>query len=511
MNDRPTFNSAAVWYLARNGHQRGPVTEIDVARMIQSGQLRASDHVWRHGMVDWEFAGSVFASLQRPAAPTPPPLPPGLAEIVEHSGRAAPRPEPELAIETGAAAAATAEPSTRPLWLVILSAGTIVAMAMGLRQVMGLYLAPMTSELGIGREPFSTSMAFANLIWGIGAVFAGAIADRYGAGRVVAGGAIATIAGLYWMYAARNGLDLMVSGVLLGIGVSGTGITALVGAVGRAAPEEKRTSAIASLGMASGIGSFLAFPYTHLAMEMWGWKGSLLLLMATGMLLVPLASALAGKPQHANTGFKPQTLREAFSEAFAHPSFWLLVAGFFVCGFHVAFYAVHLPAFVADKGLPPWVGVTALTAVGLANIVGTYLSGQSAKRIEKRIGLSIIYLMRSVVFLGLLFLPITPLTIIFLSSMLGLFWLSTVPLTSSLVATFFGTAWMSMLFGFVFFSHQLGSFAGLWLAGLLYDATKSYDMMWWISVGLGVFAAIVHWPIREQPVERVRQQQLARA
>jgi predicted MFS family arabinose efflux permease len=393
--------------------------------------------------------------------------------------------------------------ASRPLWLIILSAGLIVGIAMGLRQVMGLYLPPMTKELGIGREPFSTAMAVANLMWGLGAVFAGMVADRYGAGRVVVAGTVATMAGMYVMYAAQSGFDLLISGVLLGIGVSGTGITSLVGAVGRAAPADKRTSAIASLGMASGIGAFVAFPYTHLLMDMAGWQTSLLLLLATTAITIPLAWMLAGKPSDGPGALIPQSLGGAFTEAFTHPSYLLLVTGFFVCGFHVAFYGVHLPAFVADKGLDASVAVIALTVVGLANLVGTYVAGQSGRFIEKRRGLSLIYFGRCFIFLGLLFLPITPATIIALSALLGLFWLSTVPLTSSLVATFFGTRWMSMLFGVVFLSHQVGSFSGLLLAGYLYDATKSYDMMWWLSIALGLFAAAVHWPIQERPVARL--------
>ena len=393
--------------------------------------------------------------------------------------------------------------ATQPLWLVVLAAGLICAIAMGLRQVMGLYLPPMTTELGIGREPFSTAMAIANLTWGLGAVFAGMVADRYGAGRVVVSGVLATMAGMYVMYAARNGFDLMLSGILLGIGVSGTGIPSLVGAVGRAAPPDQRTSAIASLGMASGIGGFVAFPYTHLLMDLAGWKLSLLLLTFTTSIMLPLAWPLSGKPSAASGLIDEQTLGGAVREAFTHPSYLLLVAGFFVCGFHVAFYGVHLPAFVADKGLDGSVAVMALTMVGLANLAGTYIAGQSARFIEKRVGLSLIYFGRCFIFLGLLFLPITPLSIIVLSALLGLFWLSTVPLTSSLVATFFGTRWMSMLFGVVFLSHQVGSFTGLWLAGTLYDLTQSYDMMWWISIALGLFAAAVHWPISEQPVARL--------
>jgi MFS family permease len=391
----------------------------------------------------------------------------------------------------------------QPLWLVILAAGVICGIAMGLRQVMGLYLPPMTLELGIGREPFSTAMAIANLTWGLGAVAAGMVADRYGAGRVVVSGVLATMAGMYVMYVAQSGLDLMLSGILLGIGVSGTGITSLVGAVGRAAPPEKRTSAIASLGMAGGIGGFVAFPYTHLLMDVAGWKTSLLLLLITTSLMLPLAWPLSGRPAPGAGIVDQQTLVGAICEACTHPSYLLLVAGFFVCGFHVAFYGVHLPAFVADKGLDGSVAVIALTTVGIGNLVGTYIAGQSGRFIEKRRGLSLIYFGRCFIFLGLLFLPITPLTVIVLSALLGLFWLSTVPLTSSLVATFFGTRWMSMLFGVVFLSHQLGSFSGLWLAGTLYDYTKSYDMMWWISIALGLFAAAVHWPIQERPVARL--------
>ena len=403
--------------------------------------------------------------------------------------------------KTGADAPSAAR--ARPLWLVMLAAGLIVGIAMGLRQVMGLYLKPMTTELNIGREPFSLAMAISNLIVGIAAVPMGALADRYGSGLVLVAGALSTMAGTYVMYAATSGTDLLISGVLIGIGLGGTGISALVGPVGRAAPPEKRAQALAFVGMASGIGGFVAFPYIHLFMEWLGWKGSLLVSIATLGLIIPLAAVLAGKPQPVAGLARRQSLSEAFSEAFAHPSFWLLTLGFFVCGFHVAFYGVHLPAFVADKGLPGTVAVAALTAVGVANIIGTYFAGQSAKWMPKRYALSAIYFMRCFAFLGLLFLPINAATIVGISVLLGFFWLSTVPLTSAMVATFFGPQWMSMLFGFVFLSHQIGSFTGLWLAGVLYDQTKSYDTMWWISIALALFAALVHLPIRERPVTRI--------
>jgi len=200
---------------------------------------------------------------------------------------------------------------------------------------------------------------------------------------------------------------------------------------------------------------------------------------------------------------RDQTMLEALGEAFRHPSYWLLTVGFFVCGFHVAFIMVHLPAFTVDQGLPSWVGPYALSVVGIANIMGTFLAGQSGRFLEKREGLSLIYLGRAVLFLGFLFLPMTPASVIILCGLLGLLWLSTIPLTSGLVATFFGTTWMSMLFGIVFLSHQLGSFLGVWLAGRIFDMTKSYDAMWWISIALGVLSALINWPIRERPVERL--------
>lgn len=397
---------------------------------------------------------------------------------------------------------APAAPVLRPFWVVVLACASVAGIAMGLRQVLGLYMNPVTTELGIGRETFGLAIAIANITWGVAAPFAGAFSDKLGSGRVVASGALATAAGLYMMYIATSDIHLYVSGVLMGLGVAGSGVNALVGAVGRLAPPDQRTAAIAKLGMGSGIGVFIALPYTHLLIETFGWHTSLAILAATALLILPLAVPISGKPTPIVQA-KPQSLREALAEAFAHPSFWLLNAGFFVCGFHVVFYGIHLPAYVADKGFDPAVAVTALTLVGIFNLVGTYCAGLWGKHFPKRIGLSLIYAGRALVFLGFLFLPITPTTVIVLSAALGLLWLSTIPLTSSLVATFYGPTWMTMLYGIVFFSHQVGSFLGVWMAGLLFDMTKSYDTMWWISVALGVFAALVHWPIKERPVPRL--------
>jgi predicted MFS family arabinose efflux permease len=398
---------------------------------------------------------------------------------------------------------ATASAATVPLWIVLACVWTIVGLSMGRAQSMGLYLKPITGELGVGRETFGLAMALSQLMMGLAAPLSGMLIDKLGAGRVVVICVLVTIAGLWLMYAATSAPMLLASGVLMGLGVSGTGVTSLVGTVGRLAPPEKRLSAMASVGMAAGVGGFIALPVMHFLMEAVGWQASMLWLMAITALLIPVTWPIGGKPQPVSSTVRQQTAREALAEAFAHPSFWFLTGGFFVCGFHVAFIMVHLPAFAADKGLPNWVGPFALSVVGIANIAGTYLAGQSGKFIEKRRGLSLIYFGRAVIFLGFLFLPMTPVVVITLCGLLGLLWLATIPLTSGLVATFFGTTWMSMLFGIVFLSHQLGSFLGVWLAGRLFDMTKSYDMMWWLSVGLGLLAALMNWPIQERPVARV--------
>jgi predicted MFS family arabinose efflux permease len=390
------------------------------------------------------------------------------------------------------------------LWLVVLSGAIIVGLAMGIRNIMGLYQLPVTKDLGVGRELFGLAMAIANIVWGAGAPFAGAISDKFGTGRVIIGGALTTIAGLYLMYAARNGTDLLISGVLLGLGISGTGVTTLIGAVGQKAPAERRMWAMSAVSIGSGIGILCALPYAHLLIEMVGWRDSLMALALTTTIVIPLAYVLRGRqPAAAPGAARNQTLREALAEAFRLPSFWLLTAGYFVCGFHVTFYSVHVPAFIADQGMPATVAPMALMAVGVFNIAGTFIFSQLSRWTGIRASLSLIYALRTVVFLGFLVLPMTPLTVIVLSGLLGLLWLTTVPLTSALVATFFGTTWLAMLNGIVFFSHQVGSFLGVWVAGYLYDVTKSYDIMWWISAALGLFAALMHWPIEERPVPRL--------
>ena len=403
-------------------------------------------------------------------------------------------PIPQSTAESGGA---SARRTRHPAWMIILAAAAIAAVGMGLRQVMGLYLKPVSETLGFGREVFALAIAIANVVWGFAAPITGAISDKYGSGRVAAFGAVTTAAGLLMLYYAQTELHLMLSGVLLGFGVAGSGVNAMVGAVARAVAPEARTRAIAMIGMGAGVGILVAMPYTHLLMAAMGWQSSLLVLSATAVSMLFLALFVRGKPAEIQ-GEPAQGFFEALREAFAYPSFWLLNASFFVCGFHLVFYGIHLPAYVADQGLDPSVGVAALTVVGLGNLVGTYLAGEWGRRFPKRYGLSLIYLARAGVFLAFLVVPITPVTVIVLSGILGVLWLSTVPLTSALVATFFGARWMTMLYGFVFLSHQLGSFLGAWLGGYLYDKLQSYDAMWWISVILGLLAAAFCWPIREK-------------
>ncbi len=398
-----------------------------------------------------------------------------------------------------------------PVWVVVLTCATIVGIGMGVRQTMGLFMKPLSTDLGLGFEVFSMAIAIANIVWGLSAPFVGGVADRYGVARVVVFGGLCTAMGLLLMYTATSPLHLYASGVLLGLGISGAGINSLVGAVGRAAEPDQRSAAVAKLGIGSGVGLLIALPYTHFLMEALGWQGAMGILAATALIIVPLAWPLKGRPQPSDPSVKQQSLGDALGEAFAHPSFWLLNLGFFVCGFHVVFYATHLPAYVATQGLDASIGVIALTLVGIGNLVGTYLSGQWGRRYSKKWGLTFIYSMRAVIFLGFLYLPIDGATVIALSIALGVFWLSTIPLTSSMVSVFYGPTWMTMLYGIVFFSHQLGSFLGAWSAGYVYDLTKSYDTMWWISVALGLFAALIHIPIKERPVSRIRDAERAAA
>lgn len=390
---------------------------------------------------------------------------------------------------------------SRSLWIVVLCAGAIMGLALGFRQSLGLFLTPMSFDLNIGRETFALGMGLMNLVWGAAAPFAGAVADRYGAGRVAALGGLVYAAGLAAMTLSGDGAQLLWGGALIGVGLSGAGFSVVLGTVGRLAPEERRGMALGAVAMGGSIGQFAVLPYTYGLIDGFGWHAGLLILAASILLVVPLAGGIAGRPEQP-AGPTPQSMGQAFREACGSRSFWLLNAGFFVCGFHLAFVIVHLPAYLADQGLASWVAPAALTAVGICNIVGSFGCGLLGDRYPKRIVLSFLYLARALIFALFLAFPVTEGSAIVFGAALGFLWLGTVPLTSALVATMFGTTYMSMLFGMVFLGHQFGGFLGAWLAGHFYDLIGTYDAMWWLCVALGVMSAALHWPIAERPVAR---------
>ena len=387
------------------------------------------------------------------------------------------------------------------LWTVVACGAAILSVAIGCRQAMGLFLAPMTLDIGVGREVFGFAMAVSNIMWGIVAPFGGALADRYGTGRVVAAGGLLYVLGLIVMGFANSGADLIFGSFLIGTGLAGAGFSGVMGAVGRAAPPEKRGMALGIVAAGGSFGQFAIVPYSETLLTSFGWATALLWLAATAFVMVPLARGVAGyQPSAAAQG--RQSLGAALREAMTHRGFILLTAGFFVCGFQVVFVGTHLPAYLADKAMPTWLAAWSLALVGLFNIVGSFGSGMLGDRFRKKNVLSLIYLLRSVVFLVFLAMPLTETSTLIFAATLGLLWLGTVPLTSGLVAQIFGPTYMSMLYGVVFLSHQVGSFFGAWLGGLAYDRLGSYDMMWWISVALGLMAAALHYPIPDRPIQR---------
>ncbi len=389
----------------------------------------------------------------------------------------------------------------RRLWIIVLCGGAVMGLSFGFRQSLGLFLTPISLDLGIGRESFALSMGLMNLVWGLASPFAGAFADRHGCGRAVAAGGLCYAAGLLAMTLSGDGDQLLLGGVLIGLGLSGAGFSTILGAVGRAAPEERRSLALGVASMGGSIGQFVALPYAHVLIEGFGWAGSLAILAATALLIVPLARGLSGRPPVPMEA-DSRTMRQAFDEALADRSFWLLNTGFLVCGFHLAFVMVHLPAYLADEGFEPWLAMAALSVVGVCNIVGNYACGALGGRYPKKTLLSLLYLARAAIFLGFLAVPLSQTSVLVFSAAIGFLWLGTVPLTSGLVAHIFGTRYMSMLFGIVFLGHQFGGFLGAWLAGILYYSLGSYDAMWWLSVALGLASAALHWPIVEQPLPR---------
>lgn len=388
-------------------------------------------------------------------------------------------------------------------WIVIACAAFIVTLAMGVRQAFGLFLPQMSVSLGIGREGFGLAMALSNLVFGLAQPFIGALGDRHGAGRVVFFGTLIYIAGLVgaaWIGSAI-GLHLTF-GFLTGVGLAATTFVVVLGAVGRVVPPERRGLAFGIVTAGGSLGQFLVVPVAQMLLSDLGYRLALIALSGLVAICAVLAIGVAGKPDSAAEEGPRQSLKDALSEAAGHPSYWLLNAGFFVCGFHIAFIATHFPAYLDDKGLGLGIGASALALVGLFNIFGSYLFGLSGDVWRKNYVLSGLYAARGVVIAVFLLLPLTPFTALAFAGAMGFLWLGTVPLTSGLVGQMFGVRYLSTLYGIVFLSHQVGSFFGAWAAGYFFDRSGTYDWAWGASILLAVFAAIVHLPIRDTAVAR---------
>jgi predicted MFS family arabinose efflux permease len=393
------------------------------------------------------------------------------------------------------------------MFQVLLCGAAIVTLSMGIRHGFGLWLQPITMDRGWSRETFAFALAIQNLAWGAAGPFAGMLADRYGAFRVLVVGALLYAAGLVLMALATSGLAFTGSaGLLLGMAQSGTTYAVIYGVIARQVAPEKRSWAMGIAAAAGSFGQFLMVPVESWLIGNWGWQSALFVLACMSLAILPLALGLREPPAVAQAGAHRQSIGSALREAFGYRSFQLLMAGYFVCGFQVVFIGVHMPSYLKDNGMSPGVATTALALIGLFNVFGTYAAGVLGQRLAKRHILATIYAARSVAIVVFLTVPLSPTSVYVFSAVMGLLWLSTVPPTNAVIAQIFGVQYMSMLSGFVFLSHQVGSFLGVWLGGRLYDTTGSYDVVWWIAVALGVFAALVNLPVREGPIARPRLQ-----
>ncbi len=382
-------------------------------------------------------------------------------------------------------------------------AGCLVAIVnFGVRSAFGFFTVPISEAHGWPRETFSFAMAMQNLIWGLATPVAGMLADRYGSARVLIAGAVIYAFGVLTMaYTDTPPLFNLGGGVLVGIGIALSSFSIVMAALGRIVPPERRSWAFGIATASGSLGQFIFAPLGAMLVSAYGWQQALVVLAALTLLIVLFALPLMSQN---TSGSRPTpgeadlTMRRAIGIAFAHPSYLLLVSGFFVCGFQLAFITVHMPAYLAEHGISKEFAGFAMGLIGLFNVVGSYVSGIIGGRGEKRVPLSIVYLLRAAITAGFVLLPVTEVSTLLFTGSMGLLWLSTVPLTMGLVTVMFGTRYMATLYGFVFVSHQLGSFLGVWLAGRLYDQFGSYDIVWWLSVALGVFAFIINLPIREQ-------------
>ncbi|MEO6609653.1 MAG: MFS transporter, partial [Aestuariivirga sp.] len=387
--------------------------------------------------------------------------------------------------------------------MVVVVAGCLVAIInFGVRSTFGQFTLPISSAHGWPRETFSFAMALQNLLWGIATPIAGALADRYGAARVLIVGALVYALGVVLMTVSDSALLLNLSGgVLVGVGVAFSSFGIVMAALGRIVPPAKR-SWVFGIATASGsLGQFIFSPLAGALLAAYQWQTVLIVLASSCLLIIPFALPLMVQNTTSSTASADETslnMKDAVKQAFGHGSFWLLFSGFFVCGFQLAFVTVHLPPYLAEHGITKEFAGLAMGLIGLFNVVGSYTAGILGARNNKRIPLSFIYLFRAIATAAFILLPITPVTTLIFTATLGFLWLSTVPFTMQLIITMFGTRYMATLYGFVFLSHQIGSFLGVWLGGKLYDQFGSYDPVWWMSIGLALFAFLVHLPIREK-------------
>lgn len=387
--------------------------------------------------------------------------------------------------------------------LLMLVGGTIVAVSMGIRQSFGVFLQPVVTDLELTRTAFGLTIAIQNLIWGLAQPFAGMLTDKYGSYRMLVLSSLLYIAGLVLTAHTSTEAGLHLSlGMMVGLAMSGTTFTVVLSAIGRLVPPEKRSLAFGIVSAGGSIGMFTFVPLGQLFIGLYGWSTAFLVL-AGCVTIVPLLSLIFQRQsrEDAPVPDRPEeTLSQALRSAGAHSGYLLLNCGFLVCGFHVAFIATHLPAFLNDSAISPMRAAFALGLIGVFNILGTYLAGFYGGRYRKKYLLSGLYLGRALVIAVFIALPLSDLSVMLFAAAMGLLWLGTIPLTSGLVAEIFGVRYGGTLFGIVFFSHQIGSFLGAWLGGYLFETTGSYTLMWQLAVLLGIIAALLHWPIRDEPV-----------
>lgn len=394
------------------------------------------------------------------------------------------------------------------LWLLVLAGGVIMGLALGVRHVQGLFLLPVTMDRGWSRETFAMALAVQNLTWGVVQPFTGMIADRYGSAKVIAGGLVFYALGLVGMaHATTPAGFLWTAGVCIGIALSGTAFAAIYGALSRLVAPERRSWALGVAGAVGGLGQFTMVPAAQWLIGGWGWAAALLSFAVVLAMLLPLALPLrepASREQGVSAGEAGLSMRAAIREAFAQPGFWLLNLGFLACGFQLAFIGTHLPAYLMDKGLRASDAVAALAIIALTNVMGTYVCGVLGGRHRRKYLLAGIYLLRTAAIALFVLLPLSSWTVYVFAAVMGLVWLGTVPLTNGLISQVFGVRYITTLFGFVFFGHQLGSFLGVWLGGVVFEATGSYDLIWLGAMALGVLSAALHWPIDDREIQRAR-------